>query len=318
MMIMILDSKTASSAIQEGLELCIHSVIPSLFPLFLLSNTLTSSIIGAKIPFLRPLGRLCAIPQGAESILLTGLLGGYPLGAQLIGDAYNKTVITRPCAERMLGFCSNAGPAFIFGILGRSFDDPWIPWIIWLIQILSAIITGILLPKRTDDSAVKISTQEVSIPDNMNRALRSMASVCGWVLIFRVVIQFLDKWMLFLLPVELRIFICGLLELSNGGILLQNISNQTLRMIIASTTLSFGGLCVTMQTASVTGRDLGLGMYFPGKILQSIVSLILTLGCLGSKLTLWILIFGVIIVIYDSIRKIVVAFPFKMIYNSKK
>jgi hypothetical protein len=46
-------------------------------------------------------------------------------------------------------------------------------------------------------------------------------------------------------------------------------------MIISSGLLSFGGLCIFLQTASVTG-DLGLGDYFPGKILQSMISIVLS------------------------------------------
>ena len=85
--LLILDSKTALAGAQSGVELCIRTVIPSLFPFFLFSILLTTSLMGRRIRILRPLCRLCRIPEGAESILIAGCLGGYPVGAQCVSQA---------------------------------------------------------------------------------------------------------------------------------------------------------------------------------------------------------------------------------------
>ena len=68
-------------------------------------------------------------------------------------------------------------------------------------------------------------------------------------------------------------FIAGILELSNGCILLTQIHSEAVRFILCSGFLSFGGICVLMQTASVTD-SLGLGLYIPGKIIQTAISIL--------------------------------------------
>lgn len=93
-------------------------------------------------------------------------------------------------------------------------------------------------------------------------------------MIFRVLITFLRRWFLWLLPPGVQTALVGLLELSNGCVCLNDLSSAGLRFVLCAVFLSFGGLCVAMQTVSVT-KTLGTGMYFPGKILQSVLSFLL-------------------------------------------
>lgn len=144
--LLILDSKTALAGAQSGVELCIRTVIPSLFPFFLFSILLTTSLIGRRIPILRPVCRLCRIPGGAESILIAGFLGGYPVGAQCVSQAYRAGQLSHRDARRMLGFCNNCGPAFLFGMAAALFREWWAPWSLWGIHIFSALCVGVLIP----------------------------------------------------------------------------------------------------------------------------------------------------------------------------
>ena len=274
MLLLILDARTGFQGAAEGIRLCISSVIPSLFPFFVLSMVLTGAIAGSTWRGLRPLGRLCGLPKGAESLLVVGLMGGYPVGAQSIAQAYRAGSLNEQDARRMLGFCSNAGPAFVFGILGSMFSTPWAAWLLWIIHILSAIAVGIILPGRSSRTAVPPAGQTLSLPEAVERSLKIMAGVCGWVVLFRMILAILNRWMLWMLPQNAQIVAAGLLELTNGCFRLPSIEEQGLRFLLASGFLACGGICVTMQTLSVTGA-LGLGQYIPGKLLQTGISLVL-------------------------------------------
>ena len=276
MMLLILDAETALGGAKEGITLCLYSVIPSLFPFFVVSVILTSSLTGKKMHFLRPLGKLCGIPNGAESIFMLGLLGGYPVGAQSITDAYKQGQLEQDDARRLLGFCSNAGPAFLFGMIGPLFSSQHIPWALWLIHILSAIIVGLLLPNKRETTCRLTDTKPVSLPFAVERSLRIMANVCGWIIVFRVILSILNRWILWIVPAEWQALLSGLLELSNGCHTLRTLPSDASRFIISSAILGCGGLCVGMQTASVT-KGLGTGLYFPGKLLQSILSVIIAI-----------------------------------------
>lgn len=274
-LLLIMDSRTALMGAQSAVTLCVSSVIPSLFPFLVLSGMLTSVINGANLRILRPLSRLISIPAGTEGIFLTGILGGYPTGAQAVYQAWQKGQLSKDEATRMLSFCSNAGPAFIFGILGTKFTYNWIPWLLWGIHILSAIAVAVMLPRSQYITRELPLSSPASITESLKTAVTTMGYICGWIVLMRVVLTFLDRWVLWLLPMEARVGIYGMLELTNGCCSADTVSLQGLRFVLCSTMLAFGGICVVMQTSSVTG-ELGIRQYLRGKVIQAVISFLLS------------------------------------------
>ena len=272
---LILDSRTGFSAAQEGITLCIKTLIPSMFPFFLLSMVLTNAMAGYSILILRPVSKLCRIPEGAESLLAIGLLGGYPVGAQNVLSSYRQGTLSKTDAGRMTVFCNNAGPAFLFGYLGALFDHPIYPWALWMVHIVSALLVGAILPGGTTNPINSIESTPLSLPQAMNQAIRVMAQVCGWVVLFRILIGFLDRWLFWAFPDSFQILLSGFLELSNGCIQFESLPSQGLRFIFVSTLLGFGGICVFLQTRSISG-SLNLPMYLPGKAFQGCISFLLS------------------------------------------
>ncbi len=274
-MILILDSKTALAGTYQGVELCIRTVIPSLFSFFVLSVLLASALLNNPIPFLRPLGKLCGIPAGAEGLFLLGLVGGYPVGAQAVTQAWEAGSLSTRDAKRMLGFCNNCGPSFLFGITATLFQSAYVPWFLWGIHLLSAIVTGILLPGKSKKSII-ISDKAISmdLPKALKKGTQNLVSVCGWILLARCVVAYLEKWILFSVPTPIQIVLYGFLELTNGCVAVLQIPSEYTRFLIVSAFLAFGGICVGLQTVSVTWK-LKTGWYFPGKLLQLSLSLFL-------------------------------------------
>lgn len=273
MCLLIFDGKTALEGAREGVRLCLYTLIPTLLPFFFFSNVLTGVLIGRKIRILHPLGRLCRIPSGAEYMLLVGLLGGYPLGAQCISQACEAGALSRRDGRRMLAFCNNCGPAFLFGVAGALFHDPAIPWLLFSIHLISALFVAITIPGIPGQCVMEYRNKPTAVQALWN-SIRAMAGVCGWVILFRVGISVLDRWVLWYLSPECRVIFHGFLELANGCIGLDNVKSYQLRFIFCAVFLSFGGLCVTMQTYSIANK-VDKDIYFPGKVLQSFISLFL-------------------------------------------
>lgn len=285
MAILMLDSKTALTGVTEGVELCMKVVIPSLFPFLILSTILTESTFGINLRFLRPLCRLCRIPHGAEPLLLVGMIGGYPVGAQCITRAWKNQQLSTSDAQRMLGFCNNAGPAFIFGMTSSLYSSVTVVWALWLIQIAAAMITGFLLPGGSSRPTVCQRNHSLSPADALSQSITAMKSICGWVIVFRMLILFFDQWFFIWLPETIQCLISGILELTNGCCRLVSIPSDSVRFILCSIFLSFGGLGVFMQTIAVT-HNLGTGLYLPGKLIQTVIAAILSL-ILSSVLFPW-------------------------------
>ena len=306
--VLILDSHTALIGAKEGIELCLGSLIPSLFPFFILTFLLTGSLLGTRLPLLRLPAKAAGIPQGCESLLIPAFLGGYPAGAQCIAQAYSRRHISEDSAKRALLFCNNPGPSFLFGILTPFFPDKRCLWALWGIQIGAALVWGWILPPCEEKEGV-IAPGEVSITKAVSTAIRSMASVCGWVILFRVLIVFAQRWFLWMVSPWLQVVLTGVLELSNGCTSLAMIQDIRLRFVICAGLLSFGGLCVTMQTASMIQR-FSMRPYVFSKLAQSLLCVWIAAAMVRKQL--WMLLFSAV---FCLCLKKTVAFRATVLYN---
>ena len=287
MILLIFDGKTAVSGVKDGLELCFQTLIPSLFPFFVLSSLVTGALSGVSVAPLRWISRLCRMPDGAESLLLVGILGGYPVGAGNIATEYRSHRLSLIDARRLSIFCNNAGPSFLFGILGPLFPNAGWTWALWIVQISAAVLNGILLPNGSTNTVSSQDSRCVSFSEALNRGVKSIGLVCGWVIIFRLILTYLDRWILVLLPDSCRVIAIGLLELSNGCVALSCIENALLRFVLAGIMLSLGGVCVWMQTQAVF-PEIHLADYIAGRFLHCLicVTLSLVIGpyCAGERI----------------------------------
>lgn len=274
MFAMIFDSRTALTGSIAGVQLCVATAIPALFPFLVISGALVKTIGNAKLPAFS----LLKLPHQATALVIVGFLGGYPVGARCIAQEVKNGNLSASDGERMLAFCSNAGPAFLFGIGASLFPNIWYCWLLWAIHILSALIVGFLTPRSALSSPI-LSRPSKSAANGMIDAVKSMGLICGWIVIFRVVISFCQRWFLWLLPGNYQLLVEGLLEISNGCCDLKDISNIGLRMQLFSIFLGFGGMCVLLQTRSIL-LDSGLRgqYYFPGKITQASISYLLSVA----------------------------------------
>ena len=323
----ILHAKDVIVGVKEGVLLCVYTIIPSLFPFLVLTNMIHPLLLGHKIPLLNHLGSIMGIPIGAESIFFLGALGGYPIGARIISEAYRHGELNQTHSRRLLGFCSNAGPAFIFGIVGTLFQQKYIPWIIWGIHILSAIIVAMILPGKSR-CFCQISKKETNtFLSSVEQSIRVLAKICSLITLFRAILYICQKWFKRMLSNTVWIIFSGFLELSNGCLSLSMITCDGERFIIAIVMLSVGGLCVGMQTKSITG-SLGIGYYIPGKLLQTMIGALLAYMIqfiiFPKNQVVIIPFYGIILcvcimlIIYWYIMKKHVAFSEQIMYNDYK
>lgn len=301
MMVLILDSQLALDGASSGIDLCIRTVIPALFPFFVLSSVLTGSL-ASSIPssgkgFCKKLG----IPAAASSVLIPAVLGGYPVGAKCVGDLYQSRQISRREAQRLLAFCSNAGPSFLFGIVSRFFPEQKIVWLLWLIHLYSAFLTAVLLTGAGEERDLSNEKKESGQQSILLSSAKTMVQVCCWVVLFRILITFLKECFLWSLPVWLQVWLTGFLELTNGCCELLQITDTSQRFVLCSGMLAFGGICVLFQTVSVIG-GLSVISYIKGKLLQMIFSLIMSSAVVTRNGPVVTVVLSLILVFFRKIR----------------
>ena len=300
-LVLIFDSRLAVEGARAGLDLCIRTVIPSLFPFFVLSGMLNGALGGTSSRLLQRIAGFFGIPSAGASVLIPAVLGGYPVGAKAVGDLYYQKRISRKEAERMLAFCSNTGPSFLFGMVSGFFPESRYIWVLWLIHLASAGLTALTIPGKTAEKSDSVPISGEANGNILSGAARAMGMVCCWVLLFRMILTFLENWLLWMLRVWVQVALSGFLELTNGCCGLALIPDSDLRFVLCSCMLAFGGICVLLQTASVTS-GLSLLPYCKGKLHQTLYSFLLSCAMVSGKLTPWAAVTVTLAIIFRKIQ----------------
>ena len=201
---LVLYPKDSFFAVNEGINMCLNILVPSLFPFIFFSSLLVNSgvskTIGKCFHFVSEY--VFALPPESFSVVLLSLIGGFPVGAKGIIDLFEKKVINSEQAERMLRFCVNAGPAFILGVIGNSLiNNMHVANIILISQILSslsiALASGFFAKKTDNINYSKIKKSDTSFIYSLVNSCESSASatinMCILIIIFNVFSTFLDK-----------------------------------------------------------------------------------------------------------------------------
>lgn len=298
-LILIFDSSLAVKGAKTGIELCIKTVIPALFPFFVLSILLTAALEGRTSYPIQIFAKILHISDRAAPVLIPAVLGGYPVGAKCIGDLFHGSQISKNEAERLIAFCSNAGPSFLFGMVSGFFPGKKYIWLLWFIHLFSAVLTALVIPGnivQLKDRQSQKSARETSI---IFSAAKAMCLVCCWVILFRMMIAFLDSWFLWMLPKWGQVLLMGVLELTNGCCALPMIADVDFRLVLCSCILAFGGICVVFQTASVT-KGLSIGCYVKGKLIQTAFSFVLSCAAIAEH---WLILPGISVILWTVLRK---------------
>ena len=307
MVVLILDSRSAADSALDALMLCGQVLVPSLFPLFVLSAMVVPRITEVRLPFL---ARLLGMPDGSEGLFLLGCTGGFPLGAVCIAQAAADGGLDKKAAERMLGLCSLCGPAFLFGVLPRVMGMEYVLALI-LIQLETAIVLAAFWPDP-EEGAYKPAIKAVSLPTAVQRAMSSMISVCGWVTLAGVAAGFLRRWLFPILPEGTSLLLTGLLELSNGIYSLPGAVNP-LTFFLCTIFVCFGGISVLLQIGGAAGSaGLGMGQCIAQKVVHGLLGAVLAAAYLHWGK--WIL-FVIPVILF---AKITLEIPGQMVYNHRR
>ena len=217
---LLLLPEEGAQAARDALALCAQTVVPSLFPFFVLSALLTSGSASALFasllsPLMRPLFSLSG--AGASALAL-GLCGGYPVGARTAAALVENGSLPREEGERLLAFCNNAGPGFLLGVCGAGvFSSARAGAALYLIHAAAAIFSGVLIcralpPVPYHEARVQEGKRQrfsTVFPLAVQSALSGCLNVSAFVVFFTVLVRLLLH---FLPPQFASSLFCSLLE----------------------------------------------------------------------------------------------------------
>ena len=219
---LVVFSRSNLDATKQGLELWAYTVVPSLFPFFVITNLLSQTkvvnIIGKILDkLMRPFFN---VPGIGGFAFVMGLISGYPIGAKVVSDFRHQSLVTKDEGERLLAFTNNSGPLFIISSVGIGmFGDTKTGILLLCTHILACITVGIILGKfskksnhefRTNmsnrlnrkDEIKKINSDNKNVTlknlgevlsISINNSISTILLIGGFVVIFSVIISILNK-----------------------------------------------------------------------------------------------------------------------------
>ena len=262
-------SENVRRGVIDSIDLCISTVIPSLFLFTVIANlALKSGLCEAVGKLAHKFSQKIFNLSGEQfAVFLLSLFSGYPVGAGLVTELLKLGKISQYQARRMICFCVSAGPAFVIVAVGEAAlghrSDGYRLFAAHLISsVLLCFSTGILsriFDKRKQPQPIKpCMTPEnrniaaVSFSENFTasaiNAAKSMFNVCTFVIVFGALGRLITTDSLPLSPFGVN-FMRGITEVTAGVHLFGRG-----RLPLIAFLLGFGGISVHFQVLSIAAE----------------------------------------------------------------
>lgn len=265
--------KITLTGAQRGVDICLNTLVPSLFPFMALSSFIMRTdalYIPSKI-FGKATECLFLMPKSAGQIIFMSLIGGYPVGAKLASDALARGEITESEAKRLCIFCMNAGPAFTVTALGVNiYGNAQAGIIIYASLCISSVIIG-MLTRFLCDGKITVKTNRIEknvsaddITFSVWDAFEATLRICAWVILFSA----------FLPCITAKIgkageFVGAIAEVTSGSVTV----SKSCPIPVVTALCGFGGFCVHCQVLKYLKQcGLPYKIFFAGRLLNSALS----------------------------------------------
>ena len=260
--------RTAEAGTLAGIRFCVTVIAPSLFIYIVLSKLILGSAAAGWF----------AKPSQALFLLALGFLCGFPTGAVLARELYDRGGVSAKRASYICAYANNPSLSFVLGFAGeRAFPGSGAGWKFSLLIIASSLLNMLVLRAVfvTAEERAELSkplalgrSESKSLVDAVSESADTMIRVCAMITVFACVGTLLNELAgLSGLPAAL---LSGFLEFS-GGIALCAELPGVAGPVLAAALLGWAGLSVQMQVRAVAGELLLTRMFLCARVLQAAV-----------------------------------------------
>ncbi len=263
LMLLFVFPTKSSESIMFSCTRCVTSLLPSLFPMMVLSRQLAGYINLKDNRFSRILSRLSGFSENLLPVFFISLLCGYPIPAIIAKDMYDSGRINKKQAVVAINLCNSASPAFLIFFVGRFVLGSMTKGILlFLCQSLAVIV--IAHKTSTKERSVQaFSVEKEKISDSVSKSTQNLVGLFGFVIFFSLAGDLLNSLFdYFQAGTILKTIVSGCFEITSGIAACKNYPN-VVKTIFVCFLSCFGGLSVYFQLASVTkGTELVTPKYF--------------------------------------------------------
>lgn len=281
LVLILLNKSLISKTIITSFGIWFNTLVPSMFPMFILSDILINYDFTQYIPkkIVNLVSKIFNISSSAVLIIFLSMISGFPTNAINIKNAYDNNIISRKEAEHLLLFNHFANPLFVLETVGVFYlKNNKYGIIILIAHILSNIIIGILFRNKNHysiDNYISKNSKSQSfgsvLSNSIKKTINSLLMISGTVTLFLILSTLIIN--VFNLNNYLSTLIQGILEMtmSIASLSLLNVGD-IIKVVITTMIISFGGLSIHLQVYSVLDDKIGYKNYFIGRIYQILIS----------------------------------------------
>ena len=271
---LLFNRETVSISIRNGFVIWVNQILPSLFPFFIFSDMFISK--GIADDLCKKIGPIFAYVFNTSKysffIFFISLVSGSPTNAKNIKNMLDRGYILREEAEKILCFTCFFNPFLIYSITSLYLTKSDSIKII-IITYITNLIIGLILRHRTVkiNHLVRENTIKITLISSIKNNIITLLYILGTIITMLTISALLRTD-----NVYLNNLLNGFLEITTGLINLGNLSlSYTLKLILTSIYLSFGGISIHMQIKSILKDALSYKMFYITRILSIIISLFL-------------------------------------------
>ena len=270
--LIIVFSHETSQSVTKSIDVCIGSVIPSMFALMVLSSYIISSGLYRVLlsPLLFLFRRIIKTDDRTLSVFLLSLFGGYPVGLKLLSEINAHNNNYHEISKKAAMFCYCISPTFAAVMLGNGvFGSTEAGLIIYASNALACFIMAVVISNTgTMTADISISDKNYTFFSAINSTVRSLSVICSVLICFNIAITCVNC-VLHSFGSELAPQAAGLIEITN---LLDIRSVSVSDIPFVSAAASFGGVCVIAQCSAIAKDKLDLTYFYPARIACSVLS----------------------------------------------
>lgn len=278
----LLSKELVFDTVSYSLNIWVNTLIPSMFPFFVIADILINYNIVDFIPrFITNIfSYMFNISKVSTTIFFLSLISGFPSSARNIRNYYDKGRLSLNEANHILLFTHFSNPMFIISTVAVFFlDNMKYGYIILLSHYLGNFIIGIILRSKstidnrnyTKDNMICQNFSKTlinSIKSSIDTLLLILGTLTSFLIVSSFIIEFLD------LPVYGGAIVKGILEMTMG---LKNLSilniSDIYKVVISCMFISFGGLSVHLQVVSqIIDTNIKYSNFFVARIYHAIIS----------------------------------------------
>ena len=262
-------SKQIAESIRVGIKISVISVIPSVFPFFILADYLSSQI--STSPKSSQLNKIFSIPRGSEGALICGLICGFPCGIKYARRLYDGKVITKTELERLIGLVNNPSFAFVISGVGMGMLNSLKDGIIlYLSVILSVLLISRIFYKSVKEfpEPTHIIGQNFNLVESIRNAGFSSLTVSSYIVFFSAILGIIQNM---IKSSILCAIAASFLEIGNAATLITSLkAESSSAFILYGFCLGFSGFSVHLQAFEVLPGNISKKKYLTMKLLQGL------------------------------------------------